>query len=103
MAESLQAQIEKLRASITGLEAQREMLGNAIVDPALAALRQQLAGLEEQLAAQALPAEERRLVSILFIDIVGSTSLAEKLDPEEWRQVVQRVHTTMGQSICAHH
>jgi class 3 adenylate cyclase len=103
MAESLQAQVEKLRASIAGLEAQREVLGNAIVNPALAALRQQLAGLEDKLTVPAAPAEERRLVSILFIDMMGSTSLAEKLDPEEWRQVVQRVHITLGEAINAHH
>ena len=103
MAESLQAQMEKLHASINGLEAQRSVLGDAIVDPALAALRQQLAGLEEQAAAQAAPVEERRIVTILFIDMVGSTSLAEKLDPEEWRQVMVKLHTTLGETIIAHH
>jgi class 3 adenylate cyclase/tetratricopeptide (TPR) repeat protein len=95
--------MEKLRASISGLEAQRGVLGDAIVDPALAALRQQLAGLEEQAIAQAAPAEERRLVTILFIDMVGSTSLAEKLDPEEWRQVVAKLHSTLGETVAAHH
>ncbi len=103
MAESLQVQIEKLRASIRGLEAQRSALGDAIVEPALAVLRRELAGLEEQAAAQTAPTEERRLVTILFFDIVGSTSMAEKLDPEEWRQVVQRVHTTLGAAVSAHH
>ncbi len=106
MAESLQSQIEKLQASIRGLEAQRSVLGDAIVEPALASLRRDLAGLEEQLAAQAVPAlpvEERRLVTILFFDIVGSTGMAEKLDPEEWRQVVQQVHTALGAAVRAHH
>ncbi len=109
MAESLQSEMEKLRLSISGLEAQRSVLGDAIVDPALAALRRQLAALkeqallEEQTAAQAAPVEERRMVTILFIDMVGSTSLAEKLDPEEWRQVVVKLHTTLGETITAHH
>jgi len=105
MAESLQVQIEKLGASIRGLEAQRGVLGDAIVEPALAALRQQLAALEEQAAqaAQVGSAEERRLVTILFFDIVGSTAMAEKLDPEEWRRVVQGVHATLGGAVVAHH
>ena len=87
MAESLQAQMEKLRLSIDGLEAQRDILGDAIVDPALAALRGQLSAFKKQteLEEEAVPAEERRMVTILFIDMVGSTSMAEKLDPEEWR------------------
>lgn len=103
MSEAFQAQIEKLHLSIDGLEAQRDVLGDAIVDPALAALRQQLAVLEEQAAVQAVPGEERRMVTILFIDMVGSTSLAEKLDPEEWRQIVSRLHTALGEAVSSHH
>jgi class 3 adenylate cyclase len=103
MVEPLRAQIDKLHASISGLEAQRSVLGDAIVDPALAALRQQLAALEEQASAQAAPVEERRLVTILFIDMVGSTAMAEKLDPEEWRQVMAKLHAALGETVAAHH
>ncbi len=106
MAEPLQVQIEKLQASIHGLEAQLSILGAAIVEPALASLRHDLAELEEQAASQAasaLNAEERSLVTTLFMDIVGSTSIAEKMDPEEWRQVAQKVQTTLGAAVAAHH
>lgn len=103
MAGTLQEQIEKLHASISGLEEQRGVLGDAIVDPALAALRQQLTSLEEQASVQVAPMEERCLVTILFMDMVGSTSMAEKLDPEEWRQVVEKFHTTLGGAITNHH
>ncbi len=103
MAESVQAQIGKLRASMDGLEAQRGVLGDAIVDPALAALRGQLAALEQQAAAQAAPVEDRRMVTILFTDMVGSTHMAEKLDPEEWRHIVAGTHTAIGDAITAHH
>jgi len=103
MADSLKAQMEKLRLSIIALEAQRGMLGDEVVDLALAGLRKQLNELEEQAAKQAVPVEERRLVTILFIDMVGSTIRAEKLDPEEWRQVIARFHTALGEAITAHH
>ena len=33
-------------------------------------------------------APERRQLTILFCDLVGSTSLSEKLDPEDYRQVI---------------
>ena len=38
-------EVEKLNASIAALEAQRATLGAAVVDPAIAALRRQLAQL----------------------------------------------------------
>ena len=99
----MQSQIEKLQASLCGLEAQRSLLGDSVVEPALAALRQQLAALEEQAAAQKAPVEERRLITVLFLDMVGSTLLAEKMDPEEWRQVVAKLHARLGEIVATHH
>ncbi len=34
--------------------------------------------------------EERRLVTILFGDVVGSTTLAESMDPEDLRELLAR-------------
>ena len=102
MADTIQEQIEKLRASMNGLEAQRNVLGDGIVEPALAALRQKLTALEGQAASLAAPGEERRMLTILFVDMVGSTSMAEKMDPEEWRQVVKKLHSRLGEIISAH-
>ena len=31
---------------------------------------------------------ERRPITVMFCDLVGSTSLAAKLDPEDWRNLV---------------
>jgi class 3 adenylate cyclase len=31
---------------------------------------------------------ERRVVTMLFCDVTGSTAAAEKLDPEEWSQIM---------------
>ncbi|WP_243704713.1 adenylate/guanylate cyclase domain-containing protein [Micromonospora sp. KC723] len=43
-------------------------------------------GRQEDVTAPAWPVpEERRLVSVLFADIVGSTALTERLDPEDVR------------------
>ena len=33
---------------------------------------------------------ERRIVTILFCDVKGSTSMAEKLDPEEWAEIMNQ-------------
>jgi class 3 adenylate cyclase len=34
------------------------------------------------------PAGERRVVTMLFSDVRGSTAMAERLDPEEWTDVM---------------
>jgi len=36
------------------------------------------------------PASERRLVSVLFADLVGFTALSESRDPEEARELLSR-------------
>ncbi|MGB8646992.1 MAG: adenylate/guanylate cyclase domain-containing protein [Anaerolineae bacterium] len=102
MADPLPKQIEQLEATIAGLEAQRLVLGDAMVDTAVAALRQQLALLQAQPNPVPAPGEERRLITILFADIVGSTALAEKLDPEEWRQTVDKFLSSAADLIVAH-
>jgi len=68
---------EELEQTIAALEAQRATLGDAVVDASIAALRQQLAALEPP------PEQQRKLVSVLFTDVVGSTRLTRGLDPEE--------------------
>jgi len=42
---------------------------------------------------------ERKPVTILFTDIVGSTSLAERLDPEEWAEIVSGAHQRVSQAV----
>lgn len=61
------------------------MLGNAVVDSAIRALRQQAAQKE---AAEVASVDERKLVTILFSDISGFTALAEKEDPEKVRELI---------------
>ncbi|MDP9340784.1 MAG: zinc-ribbon domain-containing protein, partial [Actinomycetota bacterium] len=44
--------------------------------------------------AAAAPASERRLVSVLFADLVGFTSLSESRDAEEVRELLTRYFDT---------
>ena len=44
------------------------------------------------LGAAVAAQEERKLVSVLFVDLVGSTARADKADPEDVRDVLQRYH-----------
>ncbi len=44
-------------------------------------------------------AGDRRQVTVMFCDLVGSTPLSEQLDPEEWRDVLGAYHATCTQVI----
>ncbi len=87
MLHRMSAPVVQLQATIAALEAQRAVLGSAVVDAALAPLRAQLAQLLPQ-GAPTGPTQTLRLVSILFLDIVGSTALSRRLDPEETHAVM---------------
>jgi hypothetical protein len=43
--------------------------------------------------------EERRVVTVLFVDMVGSTSRAENLDPEDVRAILDRYHRRVRDEI----
>src|SRR5438128_9983925 len=45
------------------------------------------------LAEAAPPSEERKLVTGLFVDVVGSTARAEQLDPDDARAMLGPYHT----------
>jgi SAM domain (Sterile alpha motif) len=49
--------------------------------------------------AQATPGGERRQLTVMFCDLVGSTALSEKLDPEELRALLHDYRTRCGEVI----
>jgi class 3 adenylate cyclase len=44
-------------------------------------------------------AGERRHLTVLFCDLVGSTEIAIRFDPEEWRETVAAYHSAAAQAI----
>jgi class 3 adenylate cyclase len=42
---------------------------------------------------------ERRHLTVLFCDLVGSTEIAARLDPEEWRETVAAYHSTAAEAV----
>lgn len=51
---------------------------------------------------QAAPDAELRPLSVLFCDLVGSTALAERLEPEELREITGAYHALCGEEIALH-
>jgi class 3 adenylate cyclase len=45
------------------------------------------------------PASERRLVTVVFVDLVGSTMLANTLDPERFREVLAAFHAMVTEQV----
>ncbi len=54
------------------------------------------------LAPVAAPREQRKVVTVLFCDVTGSTSLGEQLDPEAMRTVMARYFETARTAIERH-
>src|SRR5581483_894853 len=46
-----------------------------------------------------LPSEERRIVTIMFADITGSTPLADRMDPEDLRAILTGYFNLMAEQI----
>lgn len=76
---------KQLEQAIAVLEAQRAILGDAVVDTLLLAAREKLASL----TAHPVAAEQRKQITILFSDLSGFTQFAEQMDPEEVRDIMK--------------
>jgi len=46
-----------------------------------------------------MPAEERKLATVLFADLVGSTELAGNQDPERVRAMLDRFYDAMAAEV----
>ncbi len=53
-------------------------------------------------AAEALPVETRRMVTVLFVDVTGSTPLGERLDPEAIRRIFSRYFGEVAAIVARH-
>jgi predicted ATPase/class 3 adenylate cyclase len=85
---------QQLATAIAALQAQRELLGDAVVETALAPLRARLRSLAAQPDSKKTDSEQTlKQVSVLFADVVGSTTLSQQLDPED-------LHTVMDEALA---
>ena len=98
---------QQLEIAIAALEAQRASLGDAVVDAVLGPMREQLARLQSA-SNQAVattntpPAQKLKQVSVLFLDIVGSTNLSQHLDPEDVYALVDGVLERCTRVVHSH-
>ncbi len=88
-----------LETAMHALEAQRGVLGDYVVDQGLEVLRTRL-----ELLRNALPVEAQRLkqVTVLFMDVLGSTGLSQRLDPEDIHAVLDDTLAAATRIVEAH-
>ena len=47
-------------------------------------------------------AEERRVVTVLFADVAGSTALGDAFDPEDVRNLLRRYYDVARETVVEH-
>ena len=93
---------EQIEAGIAALEAQRGVLGDAVVDMAVTLLRAKLGALLAPPAEHAAPNQQLTQATVLFADVVGSTSLSQRLDPEDIHVIMDGALERFTATIKAH-
>jgi class 3 adenylate cyclase/tetratricopeptide (TPR) repeat protein len=99
MAKSLKERIATLREAIAAQEGARAMLGDAVADATIAALKEHLADLE----AQGAPSDrQRKQATVLFADVSGFTAMSERMDAEAVSDRMNALWQRVDAAIVAH-
>jgi len=59
-----------------------------------------IAGLRSEPGSATAPVAERRQLTVMFCDLVGSTELAARLDPEDLREVIAAYHRAVAETAA---
>src|SRR5512135_2362351 len=89
---------EQLEKAISDLDRQRSLLGDAVVDSAIAAMRDRLKSLSGGSEATQ-PEQQRKQITVLFADVSGFTAMSETLDHEEVSTVINSLWTRVDRAI----
>jgi predicted ATPase/class 3 adenylate cyclase len=72
---------QQLEQAIAVQERLRGTMDDAIIDAAIAAIKKEIASLDA-------PEQQRKLVTVLYADVVGSTNIVKHLDPEDALEIM---------------
>lgn len=96
MSKPIEDQISDLKQAIQVQEGLRDSVGDDVVDATVEALREKLNVLKSS------SGDERKLVTCLFCDLVGSTQMAAERDPEDVLQIVDGALREMSSAVQAY-
>lgn len=90
-----QVQKVQLEQAIAAQESLRGTLDDAIIDATIDTLKKEIAALSPAI-------QQRKLATILFMDIAGHTALFQDLDPEDQMAVVDAAIERMAEKVDEH-
>jgi class 3 adenylate cyclase/tetratricopeptide (TPR) repeat protein len=95
---------KQLQAAIEALDGQRSLLGEAVFESAVAPLRARLSALLAAEPPGDAPTSGAALkqVTVLFVDMVGSTELSRGLDPEDVGAIVDDALSRFSSIVRKH-
>jgi class 3 adenylate cyclase len=99
MSTAHQEQIAHIKHTISTLEARRSELGDALVDTSLQALQKQLVELDSQPVSTA---QQRKLATILYADVVASTRLGQHFEPDEVLELMDQALQWLARPVAEH-
>jgi class 3 adenylate cyclase/tetratricopeptide (TPR) repeat protein len=107
MSPTLEEQIYQLKQTIAEMESQRAVLGDDVVEAALIPLRQKLTDLEANAESSVektpeMPTRQRKLVTLLYMDVVGSTAMTQHLDPEDTLEIMDNSLPRLAAPVEVH-
>src|SRR5688572_21733091 len=91
--------IERLRQALTELRTKKEHFSTAAYGEMVRVL------LEALRRARTLPvvpmptADEMRLVTVMFVDVVNSTRISQELDQGDWKNIISEAHSRVASRI----
>lgn len=92
-------ELEQLKQAIATLESQRSFLGDTVIDQAVGPMKEKLAALQSARE----PEQQRKLATLLFMDIAGHTAMTRHLDPEDVMTIIDRSLARLAGPVQKHH
>jgi ABC-type oligopeptide transport system substrate-binding subunit/class 3 adenylate cyclase len=94
-----QEQIAHLKQAIAELQTQKAEWGSAVVEASLRAMQKQLADLEGR---SGIHQQQRKLATLLYMDVVGSTQFSQHLEPDEVLEIMDAALQRLADPVAAH-
>ncbi len=89
--------VEKLKNALAQVREHRALFTEEAFSTIVTSLLERIRHL--QVASTANPADEIRLVTVLFVDVVNSTGMAQAMDTGDFKQMLEEAHRRMAHLV----